>query len=243
MPPLRDDELSAAQRAAAAELAAGPRRAVVGPFIAALRSPELMTRLQRLGEYLRYRNALGPRLTELAILVTARAWSQPFEWALHVGEAESRGIARVTIAAIAAGSRPARMSADEAAVHDFVRELHAKQAVSDATYARAIAAFGEAGVVDLTAVAGYYTTLAMILNVARTPVPPGERSPLAELPEIRKGSRGRRTAATAAHEGSRGRRASKAAPKGSPSRRASKAAPKGSRARRSSAAAARPTAR
>jgi 4-carboxymuconolactone decarboxylase len=217
MPPLREDELGAAQRAAAAELAAGPRGAVVGPFIAALRSPELMTRLQRLGEYLRYRNALGPRLTELAILVTARAWSQPFEWAMHVGEAEARGIARATIAAIARGRRPARMAADEAIVHDFVRDLHEKQAVGDATYARAVAAFGEAAVVDLTAVAGYYTTLAMILNVARTPVPAGNRSPLAELPKLPRGSRGRRSAGGAA--------------------------PKGSRARRSSAAAARPTAR
>ena len=145
MPPLRDAELSAAQRAAAAELAAGPRGGVVGPFIAALRSPELMTRLQRLGEYLRYRNALGPRLTELAILITARAWSQPFEWALHVDEAEARGIARATIAAIARHRKPARMPADEAIVYDYLGELHAKQAVSDATYARAVAAFGEAG--------------------------------------------------------------------------------------------------
>jgi 4-carboxymuconolactone decarboxylase len=217
MPPLREHELSAAQRAAAAELAAGPRGGVVGPFIAALRSPELMTRLQRLGEYLRYRNALGPRLTELAILMTARGWSQPFEWAMHVGEAEGRGIARATIAAIARGLRPARMAADEAIVYDYLRELHATQAVSDATYARAVAAFGERGVVDLTALAGYYATLAMILNVARTPVPPGERSPLAKLPEKPKGSRARRSAAASA--------------------------PKGSRARRSSAAAARPTAR
>ena len=217
MPPLRDAELSAAQRAAAAELAAGPRRGVVGPFIAALRSPELMTRLQRLGEYLRYRNALGPRLTELAVLMTARAWSQPFEWAMHVGEAEARGISRATIAAIARGRRPARMAADEAIVYDYLRELHATQAVSDAIYARAIAAFGEPGVVDLTAVGGYYATLAMILNVARTPVPAGERSPLAELPEMPKRSRRRRSAAAAV--------------------------PKGSRARRSFAAAGRPTAR
>jgi 4-carboxymuconolactone decarboxylase len=84
------------------------------------------------------------------------------------------------------------MPADEATVYDYLGELHAKQAVSDATYARAVAAFGEAGVVDLTAVAGYYTTLAMILNVARTPVPPGERSPLAELLGKPKASRARR---------------------------------------------------
>jgi 4-carboxymuconolactone decarboxylase len=216
MPPLHDADLSAAQRAAAAELAAGPRGGVVGPFIAALRSPELMTRLQRLGEYLRYRNALGPRLTELAVLITARAWSQPFEWAMHVGEAEKRGIASATIASIGRGRRPARMTAEEAIVYDYTHELHARQAVSDRTYARAVAAFGEAGVVDLTAVAGYYATLAMILNVARTPVPAGERSPLAELPVRAAGSRARRRSA---------------------------ATPKGSRARRSSAAAARPTAR
>jgi len=216
MPPLRDAELSAAQRAAAAELAAGPRGGVVGPFIAALRSPELMTRLQRLGEYLRYRNALGHRLTELAILITARAWSQPFEWAMHVGEAEARGISSATIEAIRHGRRPARMAADEAVVHDYLHELGATQTVSDATYARAVAALGDAGVVDLTAVAGYYATLAMILNVARTPVPPGDRSPLADLPENPKRSRGRRNAA---------------------------AAPKASRARRSLAAARRPTER
>jgi 4-carboxymuconolactone decarboxylase len=109
------------------------------------------------------------------------------------------------------------MTAEEATVYDYLHELHATQAVSDATYARAVAAFGEPGVVDLTAVAGYYATLAMILNVARTPVPPGERSPLARLPAKRKGSRARPGAAAAR--------------------------PKGSRARRSSAAAARPTAR
>jgi 4-carboxymuconolactone decarboxylase len=210
MPPLRDAELNAAQRAAAAELAAGPRGGVVGPFIAALRSPELMTRLQRLGEYLRYRNALGPRLTELAVLITARAWSQPFEWAMHVGEAEARGIARATIAAIGRSRRPARMAADEAIVYDYLRELHATHAVSDGVYARAVAAFGESAVVDLTAVAGYYTTLAMILNVARTPVPPGERSSLAKLPVRPKGSRGRRSVAAEPAKGSRARRSSAA---------------------------------
>jgi len=181
MPPLNASELDAAQNAAAAELAAGPRGAVVGPFIAALRSPELMTRLQRLGEYLRYHNTLGPRLTELAILITARAWTQQFEWALHVDEARARGVAPATIVAIARGRRPARMADDEAVVYDFLRELHETQAVSDPAYARALAAFGETGVVDLTTLAGYYATLAMILNVARTPLPPGKRAALRPL--------------------------------------------------------------
>ena len=111
---------------------------------------------------------------------------------MHVDEAEARGIARTTIAAIARGSG----RTDDGGGGDRPRllgELHAKQAVSDATYARAVAAFGESGVVDLTAVAGYYTTLAMILNVARTPVPPGERSPLAELLGKPMASRARRS--------------------------------------------------
>jgi 4-carboxymuconolactone decarboxylase len=146
---------------------------VIGPFIAALRSPELMTRLQRLGRYLRYENVLGQRLTELAILVTARAWSQEVEWAIHADAAAASGVARSVIDSIARGKRPARMAHDEAIVYDFLRELRTAQAVRDRTYARAVAAFGEAGVVDLVGVAGYYSLLAMILNVARTPLPPG----------------------------------------------------------------------
>lgn len=105
------------------------------------------------------------------------------------------------------------MAADEAIVYDYLLELDATQAVSDATYARAVAAFGEAGVVDLTAVAGYYATLAMILNVARTPVPPGERSRLAKLPARPKRSSGRRNAAASAPKASRARRRTAAAPR------------------------------
>jgi len=182
-------ELSAAQKEAAAELTAGPRGGVVGPFVAALRSPELMGRLQRLGEYLRYRNALGPRLTELAILLVAREWTQQFEWAMHVDEARKRGVARATISAIARGTRPSRMREDEAIVHDFLRELQERQDVGDPTYARALGAFGEQGVVDLTALAGYYVTLAMILNVARTALPPGKRPALRPLPARRRRAR------------------------------------------------------
>lgn len=172
MPPLAPETLSEAQRAAAAELEAGPRGAVVGPFIPALRSPEFMTRLQRLGQYLRYENALGPRLTELAILLVAREWSQEFEWEMHLESARAAGISSDVIEAIARGHKPAELDGDEAIVYDFLRELGAARTVADPTYGRAVAAFGEAGVVDLLGVAGYYTVLAMLLNVARTPVPP-----------------------------------------------------------------------
>jgi 4-carboxymuconolactone decarboxylase len=158
---------------------------VIGPFVAALRSPELTRRLQKLGEYLRFENALGPRLTELLILLTARAWTQQFEWAIHAAAAAQRGLGAKTIAAIAAGRRPAALRKDEAVVYDFFDELETGKTVSDATYARALAAFGEAAVVDMLAVIGYYTTLAMILNVARTPLPPGMTAEL-EPPRARR---------------------------------------------------------
>jgi 4-carboxymuconolactone decarboxylase len=181
MPPIPPAKQTAAQRAAARELAATPRGGVIGPFVPALRSPEFMTRLQRLGEYLRYRSALGPRLTELAILLTARAWSQQFEWSLHVETAAAAGVMEATIEAIAAGRRPTGLTADEAVVYDFVVELEKSKSVGDAIYARARAAFGEQGIVDLLGIVGYYATLAMLLNVARTPLPRGKRPLLAPL--------------------------------------------------------------
>ena len=185
MPPLPDARLTRAQRRAARELEAGPRGKIIGPFVAALRSPELMSRLQRLGEYLRYHNALGRRLTELAVLLTARAWTQQFEWALHVDIAVEEGVPRAVIDAIAAGRRPKTLDPADSAVYDFFVELRDTQAVSDATYARAVAGLGEAGVIDLIGVIGYYSTLAMIMNVARTPLPPGRTAQLVPAPPRR----------------------------------------------------------
>ena len=169
--PILDHELSPAQRAAAQEIAAGPRGAVYGPFVPLLRSPELMSHAQRMGEYLRYRSAIGGRLSELAILVTARQWDQQVEWAIHAPIAAQVGIPSSVIAAIAARERPADMLVDEAVVHDFCVELHEHKAVSDRVYADALALFGEHGVVDLIGINGYYTLLAMVMNTARTSVP------------------------------------------------------------------------
>jgi 4-carboxymuconolactone decarboxylase len=121
----------------------------------------------------RYENVLGPRLTELAILLTARAWTQQLEWGYHVASAAAHGVPQRVIEAIARGKRPARMTRKDAMVYDFFTGLERRRAVGDATYRRAVAAFGEAGVIDLIGVIGYYTTLAMILNVARTPPPHG----------------------------------------------------------------------
>lgn len=170
--------MTPAQREAAREVTAGRRGAVYGPFVPLLRSPELTRHLQKVGEYLRYEPQLPPKLREMAILLVAREWTQDFEWHVHAPLAAAEGLARDVIDAIAEGRRPAVAGDEEALVLDFFFELSQARTVSDATYARAVDAFGEQGVVDLVALIGYYTTLAMIMNVAQTPLPPGKSAVL-----------------------------------------------------------------
>ncbi len=169
LPPIPAERWTDPQREQAEAMIAGPRGAVLAPFIPLMRSPELMGHVQRIGEYLRFRSAIGVRLTELAILVTAAEWQQAVEWAIHAPIAEREGVAPETIAALSRRERPPRLADDEAAVYDVCIELHRERRVSDATWARAIAQFGEAGVVDLIGINGYYALLAMVMNAARTP--------------------------------------------------------------------------
>jgi len=169
MPPLEAAAMSEAQRNAAQALAAGPRGGVKGPFIALLRSPELMDRLQQVGEYLRFRSSLEPRLSEFLMLIVSRRWTQQFEWAVHVPLALKAGVKPQTVDALAGGSRPSAMAADEALAYDFCDELLRNKGVSDATYRGAVERFGEAGVIDMLGVIGYFTTVSMVLNVAHTP--------------------------------------------------------------------------
>ena len=178
MPPLPPDSLTAAQRAAADELSRGPRGGVFGPFVPLLRSPDLLTPLQKTGEYLRYKSALPPRLSELAILLVARRWRQQVEWHIHAPIAEQAGLARAHIDAIAQGRRPEGMQEDEATLYDFLTELQLNHSVSDTTYGRGVEHFGERGVVDLCGLCGYYTTLAMVMNAAQTALPDGVPPPL-----------------------------------------------------------------
>ena len=178
LPPLPEGSLTPAQKRAAAELATGPRGAVFGPFVPLLRSPDFLSPLQRAGEYLRYKSALPPRLSEFAILIVARRWGQQFEWHIHQPIAERAGVPVAHISAVAEGRRPDNMAADEAVVHDFLRELQDNRAVSDTTYGRTVELFGERGVVDLCGLCGYYSLLAMVMNVARTPLPDGVSPPL-----------------------------------------------------------------
>jgi 4-carboxymuconolactone decarboxylase len=177
LPPLADAALSAAQRRVVDAISQGPRGRLSGPFIALLRSPELCQRTQLLGEYLRYDSGIPPRLRELAILATARHWRQDYEWSTHAPLAERAGVPRELIDALAQGRFPDPLAADEAAVLGFCDELHRSHAVSDAAYARAHEVLGEAGVVELCGICGYYALLAMVLNVARAPLPPGTEAP------------------------------------------------------------------
>lgn len=173
LPPLDSAAWSEAQRICADEIIRGPRGAVIAPFIPMLRSPELCTHAQRLGEYLRYRSAIGLRLSELAILVTARHWDQQVEWAIHAPIAAKAGIRAEVIAAIQRGDEPPFEQADERAVHAYARESLEHHQVSDATWQAALACLGEHGVVDLAGIVGYYTMLSIVMNAARTPPPPG----------------------------------------------------------------------
>jgi 4-carboxymuconolactone decarboxylase len=182
MPPLAREAMDDAQRAAADELIAGPRKAVIGPFIPMLRSPGLMQHVQKAGEYLRFGSALSRRVSEFATAVTVRDWRQQFEWLIHASLARKEGTSAATIEALRDGCRPTTMSDEEAFVYDFVTELTTQRGVSDATYRDAVQRFGERGVIDLVGIVGYFTLISMILNVAHTP--PGEPNDVALLPAL-----------------------------------------------------------
>jgi 4-carboxymuconolactone decarboxylase len=169
MPPLAPDALTEEQRSAAAELAAGPRGGVRGPFIALLRSPGLMQPLQKVGEYLRYQSALEPRLAEFAMLIVARRLTQQFEWRVHYPLAIEAGLAKETADALAGGARPRGMAEDEALVHDFCTEILSTYGVAEATYRRAVELLKERAVIDLVGLVGYFITVSLIMNVAHTP--------------------------------------------------------------------------
>jgi 4-carboxymuconolactone decarboxylase len=139
-----------------------------GPFLDLLVSPELMNRVSALGEYLRYRSALPPRLSELAILVTAAFWRQEFEWEIHAPIALAAGISQEKIDAVWAHVPPPDLDQDERLVYDLCSALHKEQRVGPALRARAHELLGEQATMDAMAICGYYALLAMVLN-SRTP--------------------------------------------------------------------------
>jgi 4-carboxymuconolactone decarboxylase len=182
MPPIPAEKMTAAQRAAVAEFKAARSVDISGPFIPLLRSPEVMNRARAMGDYLRYKSALPPRLSEFVILLTARRWTQQYEWNAHQPLALQGGLSADIVNAVADSRRPDRMTDDEEAVYTMWDELQKNQRVSDATYARAIAKLGEQGVIDALGITGYYTMLAMVMNTTRTPLPDGVKPPLQAFP-------------------------------------------------------------
>ena len=157
------------QKQAAADFESARKVPVFGPFEPLMYSPHVMSTARAMGDYLRYKSAIGNTLSELVILMTAREWTQNYEWSLHYPIALKAGIRKELADDIAVGRHPTAMSPDEETVFDFTDELLRKKHVSDATFERAKSRLGMKGVVDMTGIVGYYTFLAMQLNVAQYP--------------------------------------------------------------------------
>jgi len=178
--PLTDDTMTPDQKRVVGNIWSTPRDGSLGlgPFNSLLRSPELADRVQRVGEYLRFQSSLHARLTELAILVTARKWTAQFEWWAHLPLALKAGLDPRIAEAISRGERPATMDAEETLVYEFSSELLATGRVTDERYAGVREAFGERGAIDLVGTLGYYGLISMVLNVDRCPIPRGGEAPL-----------------------------------------------------------------
>lgn len=169
MPMPAPETMNAQQREAADALIAGPRKGVYGPFLPLLRSPQLLERVARVGEYLRFDSVLDARIRELATCAAARHVTNQFEWLMHAPLALKAGVAPSTIAAIAAGARPKGLPADEETALDFTAELLTTHGSSEPTYVAAVTQFGEQGVVELATLVGYFVMVSWLMNVAHTP--------------------------------------------------------------------------
>lgn len=169
--PPAQDELTAEQREVHEQIASGPRGGVYGPLGVWLWRPELASRAQSLGRYCRYDSSLPPRLSELAILVTARHWSAEFEWLHHKQPALDAGLDPAIVEAIRQGQTPEFSKEDERVVYEFAWQLQNNRVVSDATYGRAVDLIGQESVVDLVGVLGYYALISMTINTFQVDAP------------------------------------------------------------------------
>jgi len=186
LPPIPTDKQTAAQKKAIADYKDLRKADLTGPpWTVLLRVPDLVVPSLELRLHNQTaNNPLGARLTEFAILIAAREWTNNFEWNAHSNAAATAGLSASIVAAVAAGRRPERMAEDEEIVWDFCNELLHNKSVSDPTYARALAKFGEAGVVEAASLEGYYTYLSMVMNTARSPLPANvTKPPLASFPK------------------------------------------------------------
>ena len=173
-------EMTPAQRQVHDEIVAGRRGRFGGPFQILIRAPEVCRHLSRLGEYLRWGSSLPPALSELAICLTARSIRASFEWHAHAPLAVEAGVPAAAIEAIRAGASPNFAAKDQALVYRIITELIDTKRLSDTSFAEAIAAFGEQGVVELGTIIGYYTAIGNALNVFQVAVPAGAPQPFPE---------------------------------------------------------------
>jgi 4-carboxymuconolactone decarboxylase len=180
---LRLDQLTPEQQKMATMLKTPPRNSALnsGPFNAYARSPGLGLLLLQVSDYVRFNSSLPPRLSEFAIMIAARQWSQPYEWRSHFALAVKGGLDRQILVDLGAGSRPQGMKDDEAALYDFCAELYRDKNVGDTTFKAALAAFGERGIMDLIGIVGYYDLVSMALIVQKATGKPGDEAPLLPL--------------------------------------------------------------
>lgn len=182
MPPIPASAMTEAQRKVAEAYQAKRGSPLAGPWVPLLRSPEVAQLMIDMRSHVADRSLLTPQLTELAILIAAREWTQQYEWNAHATLADRAGLKPEIIAAIADGRRPAQMSEEEEILYDLCIELHRTRSVSDVTYNRALAKFGEERIVEAVVLQGYYALLAMVMNTARTPLPQGRAPALKPFP-------------------------------------------------------------
>lgn len=163
--PLKAEELSPPQKAWADLISAPPRNArfTVPPYRTYIRNPDLAPKLSNLSDYLRWNTSLPPRLSEMAILITARHWTAQYEWTAHYPLAMKGGLDPKIADAIARGTRPDGMKDDEAALYDLGIALYRDRKVSDAVYKAALEKFGERGIMDIVGIMGYYDLVSMTL--------------------------------------------------------------------------------
>ena len=183
---LKVDELSPAQKAWADQIAVPPRNAKWGaaPYRAYIRNPELAPKLSALSDYLRWNTTLPPRLSEFAIMITARNWTAQYEWAAHYPLALKAGVDVKLLGDLSAGRRPESMRDDEAALYDLASSLYRDKKVTDAVYKAAVEKFGERGVMDIIGIIGYYDLVSMTLITAQVPAPADSTVP--PLPALSK---------------------------------------------------------
>jgi 4-carboxymuconolactone decarboxylase len=184
LPPIPPDKFSAEQKREAAVFKEARTQFgqqitdnVTGPFQTLIRSPKLMNRVRSVGDYVRWETVIPTKLNEFIAMITAREWTQPFVWNAHYGQALEAGLSPDVAIAVAEGRRPRQMAEDEEIAYDFTTELQRHQSVSDATYARALAKFGEQGVIDMAGISGYYTFLSLVQNMARVGAPDNSTAP------------------------------------------------------------------